>query len=610
MNVGSLLEIYTTMFGWSIYNSMYELFSAAGLLIFPFLMMLIRNWKEPMQSQNDKAASLVSLSRVTIDGFAMLAVFMLAVVPTVGLDLNQIRYNVSCTDISGANDVTTDVYGDDTGTTYDPSLGAINNVNIPVLWWFTISLGSGVNTALSSSFTCFEDIKGLDMQLRNLTIKDQSLRLEYFRFANECFLPAKSKYAEAMRGGKHYEYVAKQTWPAFLLSQNIKTGGVRAPEHDDWTFIGSHYYLETSGFYLEHDKRTCELLFGGCGFQARSGVYDWPVNQTRDFYKQELIDNPDPNKPLYGKPYCDEWWTDETRGLKHKLLRSMEASRDFMAQIPTIAGESTTDKVIRVAKNTFASMASTVAKFSFTDEQLEDMVINNYVRQDPPAFLPDNGGLFGTTDWADIRTDSPGQTAETGAAVLAGVAGGALMLRTGATKKVLDVAKGGASASASSFSNQLINFYTNLFIAKQAAPMVQSILLMMIYILLLIYLIMSNYDIDATIQMIFIILAIQFFTTLWHFADYLDAQLFVSMHPDATYLGSAFNMGPNRLILDIILSMFYVVVPFLLLWIMNVAGSRVNGIASGLGSLKGPPKTSGGSSGANNIRNSMNEAKK
>ena len=59
MNVGSLLEIYTTMFGWSIYGSMYDLFRASGLLLFPFIMMIIKNWKEPLQSQNDKAASLV-----------------------------------------------------------------------------------------------------------------------------------------------------------------------------------------------------------------------------------------------------------------------------------------------------------------------------------------------------------------------------------------------------------------------------------------------------------------------------------------------------------------------------------------------------------------------
>ena len=596
MNVGSLLEIYTTMFGWSIYGSMYDLFSASGLLLFPFIMMIIKNWKEPLQSQNDKAASLVSQSRVNFDALAMLAVFMIAVVPTSKLDLNEVRYRVACTNQVGGTDVFTNVVGNNTGSTYDAHLAAINNVSIPVLWWLTLSVGSGVNAAISTSFTCFEDIKGLDMQLRNLTIKDQGLRREYMRFANECYLPAKSKYTEAMRGGQHYNHVARQTWPNFLISRSVDTGGVRSPEHDDWMFIGSHYYLETSGFYKEHDKRLCNNFFGGCGFQARSGVYNWPVNQARDFYPEELINNPDPNKPLYGKPYCDEWWEDGARGLKGKLLKSIEASKDYMAYTPSLPNETLTQKVIRLSTNAFSAVGNAAARYTFTDEQLEDMVINNYISQDPPTFSADKGGLFGANDFVDIRTDSSAQAGEKGAAALAAIGGGALLLKTGVASKIFNAAKG--SAASSSFSSELINFYTNMFIAKQAAPMVQAVLLMMIYMLLLIYMIMSNYDIDATIQMIFIMLAIQFFTTIWNFADYLDAQLFVSMHPDATMLGSAYNIGANRLILDIVLTLFYVVAPFLLLWIMNMAGTRIGNMGNSMGSLSKPGSSRGASSSA------------
>ncbi|MBC8386223.1 MAG: hypothetical protein H8E09_00105, partial [Gammaproteobacteria bacterium] len=125
MNVGSLLEIYTTMFGWSIYGSIYDLFRASGLLLFPFIVMIIKNWKEPLQSQNDKAASLVSQSRVNFDALAMLVVFMIAVVPTSKLDLNEVRYRVACTNQVGGTDVFTNVAGNNTGSTYDAHLAAI-----------------------------------------------------------------------------------------------------------------------------------------------------------------------------------------------------------------------------------------------------------------------------------------------------------------------------------------------------------------------------------------------------------------------------------------------------------------------------------------------------
>jgi len=121
---------------------------------------------------------------------------------------------------------------------------------------------------------------------------------------------------------------------------------------------------------------------------------------------------------------------------------------------------------------------------------------------------------------------------------------------------------------------------------------------------LLFYLLMSNYEIESVIQMIFVILGIQFFTTLWNFADYLDAQLFVAMHPDATMLGSVFTMGINRLLLDAVLTLLYIVAPFLLLWIMGMAGSRIGGLAGSLGPMKSHKGASGGigSSGAKGAR--------
>ena len=108
---------------------------------------------------------------------------------------------------------------------------------------------------------------------------------------------------------------------------------------------------------------------------------------------------------------------------------------------------------------------------------------------------------------------------------------------------------------------------------------------------------MSDYDIDAAVRMIFVILAFQFFTTIWNFADYLDAQLFVSMYPDATLLGGFATYGPNRLILDVVITMLYVVAPFILLWIMNLAGSKVGGAANAVGGLGRSGNSSGASRG-------------
>jgi len=586
MHVGSLLEIYTTMFGWAAYDTIYHLFQATGLLLFPFIMMLIKNWSEPLRSQNDKAASLVSQTRVNYDAIAMLAVFMLAVVPIIGLKLDQVDYRVACTDSSGTH-VLTDKKGGSTGTTYDGPLNRNYNVKIPPLWYLVISLGSGVNAAISSSFSCFVDINGLDKQLRSLKLKDPVLRKEYMRFARECFIPAKSKFTTAMNGGNHYEYVAKRTWPYWLKMKGHRYA-------DDWTYIGSHYYLETPGFYKEFDTTACKTQPSGCGIKAQKPVDGWPVNEKRDHYPLKLLNNPDPANPLYGKPFCDEWWNDPVRGVKTKLLKSIEADRDYIShKIPKMPGEDATDWFIRMIKKAYASVTNRLVKYVLTKSDYEDMIINNYIARDPPSFSPDHGGVF--TNVHDRATSADqGLGGSIAGGIFAGGIGGKIATMMAENPELAGPAVFTAAkmiyAQAATISNEIVGFYTDMYIAKKAAPMVQAILLMMIYMLLLFYMVMSNYDVEATIQMIFIILGIQFFTTLWNFADYLNSQLFVSMFPDASFLGSIATMGIDRFVLNAVLTLLYVVAPFILMWIMGMAGSSLS--QGNLGSLGRQGKTS------------------
>ncbi len=56
-------------------------------------------------------------------------------------------------------------------------------------------------------------------------------------------------------------------------------------------------------------------------------------------------------------------------------------------------------------------------------------------------------------------------------------------------------------------------------------------------------------------------------------------------------------MGINRLLLDAVLTLLYIVAPFLLLWIMGMAGSRLGSLGGALGPLGKPKGGRGGSSG-------------
>jgi len=572
MNVGSFLEIYTTMFGWTFYNTLYELFNVTGILYLPFLMVLYKNWRDPYLSQDDKPAAVTSQRRMTWGMISLVMVFSLAVLPFNVLELNEVRYRVACTD--GAGIITReDVAGGNTGTTYDDRLGSAGT-RIPIIWWLALSISSGINHATTSSFNCFEDIKGLDQQLRNLTLRDDALREEYFRFANECFLPAKSKFTRAMRGGERYTYVtnALASWLAINSDYNAS----------DPYFIGSHFYLETAGFYQWFDKSAdCAALPGGCGFQAEKPVPGWPYVADRDNYSAADIAAATP-----GRPFCDEWWTDGDRGLESKLLGSIEASRDTLPDW---------DDNQSAFANIVDSIVAIWGAAAYTDEQLEDIVIQRYVASDPPEMLGDWGGA--------MFTSMGPSSAWTGAESVAGLAGAGAAGAASAAAVIAFPAVGAAAGAAAASTglgvvNQFTGFYTMMFVIKSAAPMLQAVLLMMIYCLLLIYLVVSEYEVDNVFTALFLILAIRFFTPLWALADYLDAQLFLAMFPDATWLGSNITFAFERLLLDMILTVLYIVAPILLLLLMQMAGqniARAGGADMGGGRIESLGRGVGGS---------------
>ncbi len=573
VHVGSLLEIYTTMFGWSLYNTFFQLLNITGLIYFPFLMALYKNWKEPALSQDDKPASVTSQKRMQVGLISMILVYSFGVLPSVNLNMNTITYHKACTD-AGVIVVQDNVTGG-AATKYSSNLGAntANQVQMPAYWWFLLALSSGINNASTSSMACFEDLKGLDQQLRNLTIKDEGLRQEYFRFANECFLPANSRYTDALKGkyGSQYQQYVQQTKDAFL--SNAANSHL---DDTDMFFIGSHYFEETPGFYNWGGSgltpANCATAPSKCSFKAEKPVNGWPYLALRDNYSEaDLTAVP----PVPGTPYCDEWWNTTQNGaggplaLKRKLLSSIEASEITMTSW---------DDNRSFVDNIDTAIANGWATLTYNQGQIDDLIIKRYVNTDVPLMLGENDYSMpfniGSSDRMGLAAG--------------GLAAGALAAGT------FPVVAAGAAYALKDIADSLKDFYLAMFVAKSVAPMIQAVILMMFYALMIFYLVMSEYEIESIVTMTFIILAIRFFTPLWAIADYLDASLFAAMYPDPlTNIGTVFTQGLNRLFLDVVLTILYIFVPFILLTIMSIAGMHagssigraMNGMEGKLGGM-------------------------
>lgn len=529
MHVGSLLEIYTTIYGWQLFNLMVDILSMTGLLYAPLIAIIYINIRQPATSQDNKAASLTSLSRMQWDMYTTILIILIAVAPILNLRLNTMKHQQICYDqSSGTHFADPEDTGGNTGSTYDQI--PVTDVKIPLLWYLTLQVSSGINYTAVANLPCLSNITWLDENLRNMTIPDPVIRAEFNRFANECFLPAKNKFIASMNGGQFYDYT-KDEW-------NVGSVSGSAYKADDPYYIGSRFYLETEGYY-ENATNPAQT---GHGFRANKPVAGWPYDPVRD---KDF--NTDAINAGIGSPTCAEWWAQPGIGLRQKLADSAEAIND----------NDDPRSMFEKAKQTILSLLPTT-----TDDEIQDIVIRSLVAQNNPDFT-------GTGDqWkeANLKVEVGGHD------IIQHIGG------VGGDPKRLAAAAGILFSSGS-----ISSHYSSMYFIKQAAPMAQALVLCVIYFLLPVLMVISRYEVKVIMIAVFAIMGLKFFSVLWALAEYLDDQLFIAMYPDVTLIGSLYTADFKRMILDMVLTGFYVIGPMILLFVFSFAGfhfAKLGGIAS------------------------------
>ena len=118
---------------------------------------------------------------------------------------------------------------------------------------------------------------------------------------------------------------------------------------------------------------------------------------------------------------------------------------------------------------------------------------------------------------------------------------------------------------------------TMLTALKPMLPIVQAIILMAVYTLLPIIVVLSGYSLSMIAIGAVAIFTINFWTVLWRFAQWIDENLTVAMHPGnldslmhwAASPGGIAGATSKALMLDTMLAMFMIGMP--VLWTMMMA---------------------------------------
>lgn len=289
--VSSAPDVLTTLVGWSIYDGVWSVLSSTGLLLVPFIALVLIAWTEARQRQADQDAVLAALRVLETRGLWMLVVVSLAGMPAFEVSVGSLAlYRQVCTGDATPARVAETASGGATGTSWDAPITTLGgqSVQVPVWWAVMQALSIGLNNAAIAAIPCSADIRSTMHQLTsNPVSRDGVLMRDLGDFNGDCFRPA--------LGMAHND-----------LGQGRLT--LTSAQKEDLDWFGSDTLL--TAYY--------PTLF------AKRGVtgYSPADRQPEQFYTRQAGAPPE-----VGRPSCVEWWSGSGGpGLRARIVEHINRS--------------------------------------------------------------------------------------------------------------------------------------------------------------------------------------------------------------------------------------------------------------------------------------------
>lgn len=278
MEVGTAIDIYTTVLGWTLYDRLWEALVDTGLALLPFAVVIGRLFAEHWGEAGDAGADS-SVRNLELDLIAMATVVALAGQPVLELKIGDLSHTAVC----GA----ATVQGGATGTLYDSTFNLGGNPALVPVWWRAVmAVAAGFSNVAIAATPCDANLRRINYQIDNTRIADADLRAQLALFDQACHAPAAAKFARELR-----------SLPAGYAA-------------DDTAWPGSKYFQDTAGFYSDPNPNLAP--------RAPTEIAGFPYDAARD---ADL--DPPPASGL-GRPTCVQWWTDASAGLRQRLLSQID----------------------------------------------------------------------------------------------------------------------------------------------------------------------------------------------------------------------------------------------------------------------------------------------
>ncbi len=486
------LEYYLTLVGWIVNNGIWNILVASGAFALPFLAIIIHEWLRARAEGADEGnKGVLSSMRIENRVWVAIVVIMFAGIPFIPVDFNTIKFD---TTRSAQCQVNVPQPAD---TGWSNSYTALNNQTalVPVWWFFMHALSKAVTSAAVAAIPCGTDLRQMRMDIDSTRIDDPVLAQEIADFTHDCYGPARAK-----------------------LFMNRPT--LAEEQMNDVTWVGSSYFLNTGGFYDTYHSSTPRTA--------------WPYDANRDVGLAQVDSGG-------GYPTCGQWWTDDSEGLRSRLLAQVDPG-----------------------------LLSRVARWAgfLTQSEVDDSVIRAIAS---PRQQKMNHG--------QIYADYGGQVGMTVPNIV--------------TRGAADVGLAVGS----------LGYFPAMDVVRQALPMVLSLLKMALVICIPLVLLVGTYDLKAVMTVSCVEFAL-FFVDFWfQLARWIDSTVLDALYGwgfGANRPHTNFNplMGLNNtfgdMLLDFVMGTMFIVLPGFWVAALGWVGVRAGNIAQMLNAGSDDAKSAGG----------------
>lgn len=547
MHVSSYLEAFLSVYGWMMYNTLYDLLGMTWLIFLPFMKLGITTFIDTLA---DSGNSYAQFKKGLITFLLMVLAMFMALVPLDKITVRNAQVNSVC-----SVDVKVNKPYEYLKSTYrfDVDEGG----KVPLLPSLVMRVAAGINNVIYKGIPCVTNVNSFTTVLQMSEITEPKVVEEVSNFNDQCALAARNRinklkdkapitYGNMLTelkklDGEAYSDMREERYPNSKLFRNMMT-----PE------------LGTIERFIDEKERLIveSILKSGTG-QADILYSQGPVpgveSDDPDTSKKQQVDTA-------GRVSCLKWW----EAIKPKARASLE--KDFVDRVigsnVYAKVDSCQNKIVRGADNEGGIGADdelvkgdkatclTNIKNDFGEEQLEDNLLS--------------AGLVNINQPGELSMHDKDRQKVATIGTL-GVVGAVLSVFMGKAEVLTAIADNAAS------------FYAQMFFYRVLLQMLQPMLLMGLFCFWGLYLIIADYRWDAILKGLIMIMVISMLPSLWAISQYLDGALWHALYPDIDSLSKEVRRVNQsyveRVILDAANTVFNIIFPLILMYWVAEAGS-------------------------------------